>query len=99
VDPVYLNLRTKEDYIPYRSLLPKATGTKSWKKLCAAGVSYSIIQTNLCYLINKTSLDRSGRWIYTKENSKSYPLETKIHTILNELLLDYSKKQKQVFTK
>lgn len=90
-EPILLPYKTREEYRPLVNLLPNATGTKSWKRLCSSAFAYSIYIVESTYFVEKTSLDEKGRWIYLIENRKSYPIETDFYQIIHDVILDISK--------
>jgi hypothetical protein len=89
-EPKLLSDPTSEELKYRKELLPRLTGARSWKKLCALGYSYSIEKTRKSLFLQVAVLDSKGRWIYDPDQEKIYTLDTDLKRIVQDLLDDLS---------
>ena len=91
-EPVLLPDPTPEDIRTQRDLLPRITGARSWKRLCQYGISYIIELSKKGFLLEMSRLDKRGRWEFDPDKRKTYPRNTDLVVIIQDVLNDLAER-------
>jgi hypothetical protein len=91
-EPKVLPDPTQEDIKIQRDLMPNVTGARSWNRLCKGGINYVIDETERGFTLEFSQLDAKNRWVYDPIKRKSFPLNTDLESIVQELLGDLEKR-------
>ncbi len=91
-EPKVLPDPTQEDIKFQRDLMPNVTGARSWKRLCKGGINYVIDSTERGFTLEFSQLDSKNRWIFDPIKRKSFPPNTDLESIVQELLGDLEKR-------
>jgi hypothetical protein len=93
-NPLILPDPTREEAQKQWNLLPKKTGAGSWKRLYKEGFCYMIALSDEGYLLMKSTLDLKERWIFKAEDNIIFPPNTDLVLIIQEILGDLEKRQR-----
>jgi hypothetical protein len=91
-EPKVLPDPTQEDIKVQRDLMPDKTGARSWNRLCKGGISYAIDETEKGFTLEFSQLDSKNRWVFDPIKRKSFPPDTEVESIVQELLGDLEKR-------
>jgi hypothetical protein len=85
---------TRDEWKNRKDPVLLATKAKNWKALAKNGHSYGIewLEQNISLTFSR--LDKKGRWEIDSEKTKTYPLNTSTDDIVNTILDDLKKNQK-----
>jgi hypothetical protein len=87
-DPTPIEIKKRRD------LLPRVTGARSWKRLCKNGISYIIELSNQGFLLEMSRLDKKDRWEFDPDKIKTYPRNTDIAVIIQDVLEDLAERSR-----
>lgn len=87
-EPTLLPELAKEDLKVHQNLLPKVTGTRSWKRLCQTCISYVIEISPKGLLLEMSRLDKKGRWEFDPSKRTQFAPGTDLSVVIRAVLKD-----------
>lgn len=85
---------TKDEVKERQNLIPKATGARSWKRLCQYGIAYVIELSDKGFLVEMSRLDSKGRWEFDPDKRTTFPPDTDLFVVIQAILDDLKTRPK-----